>query len=222
MTKTIRRLPRTSGIRMKRSVPSRRWRRSYAQRWCRQSAATPCSRACRLRSTVSAGACSNSYRGSRPFTIGSHLRGCLIILRKTVRTGSTLSCYIHHSCTLVRVHPVSGRNILFVNPQFTIAIKDMDERESRSLLDTLFHQALIPEYQFRLHWAPHTIAIWDNRSTQHYAVNDYYPQRRFMDRVTIRGGPVIGVKTADPHSVRKAKRIVSPDIERYGGHRPHR
>src|SRR5262249_18567434 len=103
-----------------------------------------------------------------------------------------------------------------------IAIKDMDEPESRSLLDTLFHQALIPEYRFRLHWAPHTIAIWDNRSTQHYAVNDYYPQRRFMERVTIRGWPVMCVKTADPHSVRKAKRIFPADIEGDGGHRLHR
>ena len=90
---------------------------------------------------------------------------------------------------VVRVHPVSGRKVLFVNPQFTIAIKDMDERESRMLLDTLFQQALIPEYQFRHRWEPHTIAMWDNRSTQHYAVNDYYPQRRYMERVTIRGGP---------------------------------
>ena len=123
---------------------------------------------------------------------------------------------------VVRVHPVSGRRILFVNPQFTIAIKDMDERESRSLLDTLFHQVLIPEYQFRFHWAPHTIAMWDNRSTQHYAVNDYYPQRRFMDRVTIRGGPVVGVKPADPDGVRKAKNLVPAAVEHYGGHRPYR
>jgi taurine dioxygenase len=121
---------------------------------------------------------------------------------------------------VVRVHPVSGRKVLFVNPQFAIAIKDMDERESRSLLDTLFHQALIPEYQFRLHWAPHTIAMWDNRSTQHYAVNDYYPQRRFMERVTIRGGPVAGVERADPQSVCKAKDL-GPHVDRHGGHRPH-
>ena len=123
---------------------------------------------------------------------------------------------------VVRVHPVSGRKVLFVNPQFTIAIKDMDERESRSLLDTLFHQALIPEYQFRHHWAPHTIAMWDNRSTQHYAVNDYYPQRRFMERVTIRGGPVTGVERADPASVSKAKLLVPAGVERHGGHKPHR
>ena len=123
---------------------------------------------------------------------------------------------------VVRVHPVSGRKVLFVNPQFTIAIKDMDERESRSLLDTLFHQALIPEYQFRHHWAPHTIAMWDNRSTQHYAVNDYYPQRRYMERVTIRGGPVTGVERADPASVRKAKILVPANVDRHGGHKPHR
>ncbi len=122
---------------------------------------------------------------------------------------------------VVRIHPVSGRKVLFVNPQFTIAIKDMDERESRSLLDTLFQQALIPEYQFRHHWAPHTIAMWDNRSTQHYAVNDYYPQRRYMERVTIRGGPVTGVERADPASVRKAKFLVPDNVDRHGGHKPH-
>ena len=123
---------------------------------------------------------------------------------------------------VVRIHPISGRKVLFVNPQFTIAIKDMDERDGRSLLDTLFYQALIPEYQFRLHWAPHTIAMWDNRSTQHYAVNDYYPQRRFMERVTIRGGPVAGVEPADPDSVRKAKSLVPAGVDGHGGHKPYR
>ena len=93
---------------------------------------------------------------------------------------------------VVRVHPVTGRKVLFVNPQFTVAIKNMDERESRSLLDILFQQAQVPEYQFRHHWAPHTLIMWDNRSTQHYAVNDYFPQRRYMERVTIKGGPVDG------------------------------
>ena len=123
---------------------------------------------------------------------------------------------------VVRIHPVSGRKVLFVNPQFTVAIDGMEERESRALLDTLFHQALVPEYQFRHHWAPHTIAMWDNRSTQHYAVNDYYPQRRYMERVTIRGGPVTGVERADPESIRKAKILVPANVDRHGGHKPHR
>jgi taurine dioxygenase len=122
---------------------------------------------------------------------------------------------------VVRIHPVSGREVLFVNPQFTIAVKDMDERESRALLDQLFQQALIPEYQFRLHWAPHTIAMWDNRAIQHYAVHDYYPQRRYMERVTIRGGPVTGVERADPAGVRKTKFVVPPGVDRHGGHKPH-
>ena len=107
---------------------------------------------------------------------------------------------------VVRVHPVTGRKVLFVNPQFTVGIKNMDERESKALLDILFQQAQVPEYQFRHHWAPHTLIMWDNRSTQHYAVNDYFPQRRYMERVTIKGGPVEGVERADPESVRKAIR----------------
>jgi taurine dioxygenase len=106
---------------------------------------------------------------------------------------------------VVRIHPVSGRMVLFVNPQFTIAINGMEERESRELLDLLFQQALVPEYQFRLHWRPHTIAMWDNRSTQHYAIHDYYPQRRYMERVTIKGGRVHGPPRADLSSVRRPK-----------------
>ena len=122
---------------------------------------------------------------------------------------------------VVRVHPVSGRKALFVNPQFTIAIKDMDERESRVLLDTLFQQMLIPEYQFRHHWTPHAIAMWDNRQTVHYAVHDYYPQRRYMERVTIKGGPVTGVPRAEADSVRKIKFAVPEGVDRYGGHKVH-
>jgi taurine dioxygenase len=122
---------------------------------------------------------------------------------------------------VVRIHPVSKRKVLFVNPQFTIAIDGMEERESRALLDTLFHQALVPEYQFRHHWAPHTIAMWDNRSTQHYAIHDYYPQRRYMERVTIKGGPVSGVPRADPSSIRRAKFVAPAGVDVHGGHKPH-
>ena len=111
------------------------------------------------------------------------------------------------------MHPVTGRKVLFVNPQFTVAIKNMDERESKSLLDILFQQAQIPEYQFRHHWAPHTLIMWDNRSTQHYAVNDYFPQRRYMERVTIKGGPVNGVPRAEADSVRKIKFAVPEELQ---------
>lgn len=122
---------------------------------------------------------------------------------------------------VVRIHPVSGKKVLFVNPQFTVGINGMEEHESRALLDLLFRQACVPEYQFRHHWQPSTIAMWDNRSTQHYAVHDYYPQRRYMERVTIKGGPVTGVPRADPASVRRSKYVAPAGIDPHGGHKPH-
>jgi taurine dioxygenase len=87
---------------------------------------------------------------------------------------------------VVTTHPATGQKILFVNPQFTLAIKGMREDESRALLDFLFVQAATPEYQFRFHWQPNSMVFWDNRGTQHYAANDYYPSHRTMQRVTIK------------------------------------
>lgn len=123
---------------------------------------------------------------------------------------------------VVRLHPVSGRKALFVNPNFTVAIKDMGDAESRSLLDQLFRQALVPEYQIRHHWRPHTLAFWDNRAVQHYAIHDYYPQHRRMERVTIKGdkpvGAAAGIGGASVQS-QKSNRSAG-DKPRYSKHRP--
>jgi taurine dioxygenase len=88
---------------------------------------------------------------------------------------------------VVRTHPVSGRKAIYVNPQFTLRIEGLNPDESRALLAVLFAQAHVPEYQFRLRWQPDTIVFWDNITTQHYAANDYYPQRRRMERTAVVG-----------------------------------
>ena len=97
---------------------------------------------------------------------------------------------------VVRVHPVSGRRVIYVNPQFAIRIRGLKDDESHALLQFLFAQAAVPEYQLRVKWQPDTMVLWDNRSVQHYAPHDYYPQRRSMERVTISGDIPVGVTGA--------------------------
>jgi taurine dioxygenase len=88
---------------------------------------------------------------------------------------------------IVRTHPQTGRKALYVNAAFTQHIVGMDKPESDALLGYLYSQARTPEYQCRFRWAEHSIAFWDNRCTQHYAVSDYWPAVRRMERATIVG-----------------------------------
>jgi taurine dioxygenase len=94
---------------------------------------------------------------------------------------------------VVRIHPLTGRRVLNVNAQFVTRIQGLKDDESQMILQYLYGRAAIPEYQLRVKWQPDTVVMWDNRSTQHYAPHDYYPQRRTMNRVTICGEPVVGV-----------------------------
>ena len=91
----------------------------------------------------------------------------------------------HHP--IVRTHPGTGERILFVNASFTSAIDGMEPAEGAALLRHLLDQFRVPEYQVRFRWTPNAVAIWDNRSTQHYPVADYWPAIRRMERVTIAG-----------------------------------
>lgn len=105
---------------------------------------------------------------------------------------------------VVRVHPVSGRKAIFVNPEFTTHIKGMDKDESRTFLELLYRKTLRQEYHYRHCWKPDTVVFWDNRSTQHSAQHDYYPHRRLMERVTLRGDrPVGDAPPADPKELRR-------------------
>lgn len=90
-----------------------------------------------------------------------------------------------HPC--VRTHPETGRRILYVNWVYAIRFQDMTEEESAPLLEFLNRHSQRPEFQIRFRWRQGSLALWDNRSTQHIAVNDYPGYRRVMDRVTIAG-----------------------------------
>jgi taurine dioxygenase len=94
---------------------------------------------------------------------------------------------------VVRVHPVTGRKLLFVNGSFTTQIVGLERDESHALLAFLIAQAARPEYQCRFRWRANSIAMWDNRATQHYAVQDYWPQQRTMERVTVIGDRPFGI-----------------------------
>ena len=88
---------------------------------------------------------------------------------------------------VVRKHPQTGRKSLFVNTAFTRHIVGMEKNESDTLLAFLYGQATIPEYQCRFRWRKNSVAFWDNRCTQHYALADFYPQKRVVERITISG-----------------------------------
>jgi taurine dioxygenase len=93
---------------------------------------------------------------------------------------------------VVRVHPVTGRRALFVNPVYTQRFEGMTVDESRPLLHFLFDHAVRPEFTCRLHWAPGTLAIWDNRCLLHLAINDYDGSRRLLHRTTVAGTAPVG------------------------------
>lgn len=88
---------------------------------------------------------------------------------------------------VIRTHPVSGRKALFVNDGFTTRINELEPAESEAILKLLFAHTTRPEFTIRWRWQENDIAMWDNRVTQHYAVDDYRPQRRIMHRATILG-----------------------------------
>ena len=120
-------------------------------------------------------------------------------------------------------HPTTGKKLIFVNPQFTVNIKGMDERESQQLLNQLYDLTKVPEYQYRHHWQNNTLVIWDNRSVQHYAVHDYFPKKRYMQRVTITGReqPQNAFATINVDKVRSRKnRVPSKLLALHGGHSP--
>jgi taurine dioxygenase len=95
---------------------------------------------------------------------------------------------------VVRVHPVTGRKALFVNPVYTQRFEGMTAVESKPLLDYLHQHATRSEFTCRLRWQPGTLTMWDNRCLMHLAVNDYDGHRRLLHRTTVAGEAPAGLE----------------------------
>ena len=93
---------------------------------------------------------------------------------------------------VVRTHPETGKKILYVNSMYTKKILGMEEHESENILKEIFlHQERL-DFTCRFKWTENAVAIWDNRSTQHQGLTDFFPGRglgheRIMDRIAIEG-----------------------------------
>jgi taurine dioxygenase len=88
---------------------------------------------------------------------------------------------------VVRTHPETGRQALYVNVAHSARFDGMTEDESRPLLQFLFQHQVKPEFTCRFRWTPGALALWDNRCTQHNPVNDYHGFKRLLHRITLRG-----------------------------------
>lgn len=112
--------------------------------------------------------------------------------QKWLRTREQLPPVEH---PVIRIHPETNKRAIFVNEGFTTEICGLEIEESAALLRFLFQHLSKPEFSVRWTWQEGDVAFWDNRATQHYAVDDYRPHRRIMHRATILGdrpfGPVI-------------------------------
>lgn len=86
---------------------------------------------------------------------------------------------------IVKTHPVTNNNYIYINPGFTNHIAGLNATDSSNLLNYLFNFMNKPEFQIRFKWSNNTVAMWDNRCTMHYAIGDYMPYKRTMHRVTI-------------------------------------
>ena len=89
---------------------------------------------------------------------------------------------------VLRTHPETGRQALYVNRGHTVCFDGATPEESAPILEFLFNHQIRPEFTCRFQWAPGSIAVWDNRCALHYPLNDYHGQRRVMHRVTMEGG----------------------------------
>lgn len=88
---------------------------------------------------------------------------------------------------VIRTHPETGERSIYTNRAFVTHIEGVSDKESRKLTHILERAVLDPSIQCRIKWAANTVVMWDNRIVQHHAANDFYPQTRHVERVTVVG-----------------------------------
>jgi alpha-ketoglutarate-dependent taurine dioxygenase len=92
-----------------------------------------------------------------------------------------------HRHPMIRRHPRTGRETLFVNPVYTVGINGMREEEAQAILGQIHEVATNPVHLCRFRWEPGSMAVWDNRCTMHLPLGDYHGARREMWRTTVKG-----------------------------------
>ena len=125
------------------------------------------------------------HSARRSYGTGGRFTANPNLTRMTVHPSKEGDAELSHP--IVRTHPETGRKALYVNAVYTVRLEGMTDIESAPILDYLYAHSTRPEFTCRVRWGEHGLAIWDNRCTQHYAVNDYHGQARLMHRTTCAG-----------------------------------
>jgi taurine dioxygenase len=120
----------------------------------------------------------SANREYSPQGASAQKRGAMVVAEAEGMAGE----FVH---PVVKTHPATGRKSLYVNPAFTLRFEGWKEKESKPLLDYLFNHARYEGFTCRFRWEAGSVAMWDNRSVWHFALNDYSGQRRHMRRVTV-------------------------------------